>query len=307
MEGSLDGKAFEVKRGVPFTFTKTCGPLHVGVNNPTVKMETDVFTREIPLPVVRVGEGGDVSVREGEVVTLDNGLYQLRVAPHFCGALVFFGKEENHLLTSYPEVTQFSFFKPWWGGVHPVIFLDEFPGRMWREHFSYRVEEREVDHTWWRGVTVMCESEEVKGARLETAYLTTGRSNVTVIESRVTNLTAAPLTVTYGVLLYTSPDGVRDTTLYFCDDELHERRRTPYGGTTRYHDWAAVKGRNTYLTIVGRAMDIFDMGPHGAHVHAIQEETLPPRGAVSSVVYVAAADSLEASLDYRVLKKVQWM
>ncbi len=308
LRGVAAGIPFEAKRGSPFTFTKTFDGLSLGVNMKEVEVETALFKKRIPVSIVRTGTKRDISVTEDDIITFDNGLYTLRVAPYFHGAVIYFGKEMNHLLTSYPETTQFNKVNPWWGGIHPVVYREEqeFPGRMHKETFTHELIEIEKYNITWKGVKVISTLQEIRGIQLHTSYLTAGLSNVVVIESVVKNLTSAPFHVYAGILHYVQPEGSLNGTLYYFLKTLYERGRTPYGGWTKCHDWAAVKGGKTYLTVIADTIRVEDLGKDGAHLSAVGEMEIKPKGEMRHVTYFVAADSLEQSQQYRALRGITW-
>lgn len=307
LKGTVNEIPFEVKRGTPFTFETRCNDLNLGVNTRFVEMETELFQKSIPLSLIRVGRPGEVIVCENDLVELDNGSYRVRVAPHFYGSLIFFGKDINHLLTSYPETTQFAWLNPWWGGIHPVVFLkrEDFPGRMYKERFTYEIIDFKSHDIGWKGVKVKCACEEVKGVQVETLYATTAHSNLIMIENKIMNLTSIPLELNYGMFFFLQPEGsLKEDTLYYVQEELQEWRRTDFGAFAQCRDWAAVKGGDTFLTVIADSIEIIDIGREGVHFFTRKRGELNPRGTLTDVSYLVAADSLESSQKYKALRKV---
>lgn len=309
LKGVVAGIPFEAKRGSSFTFTATFDGLSVGVNTKNVEVETDLFKKSTPVSIVRAGKKRDTPITEDDTLTIDNGLYTLKVAPHFYGAVIYFGKEVNHLLTSYPETTQFNWLNPWYGGIHPVVYRDEleFPGRMYKESFTYELIELEKHGMTWKGCQVISKLQEIKGIQVHTSYLTTGCSNLVVITNTVKNLTSAPFDVYSGILHFVQPEGSLDTTLYYSVRTLYERKRTAYGGWTKCRDWAAVKGGKTYLTVIADTIEVEDLGKDGAHLYAVKKVEIKPKKEVTSVSYFVAADSLEQSQKYKALRGITWV
>lgn len=311
MKGTVNGCPFEVTRGHPFTFDFSCDDLERGTNARHVHVETDLFEKKVPITVVRAGNRGDITVcEEDDIITVDNGLYTVKVAPNFCGSVIFFGKNNtNEVLTSYPEPTQLAWFRPWYGGIRAMLFVDEdeFPGRMHKETFTHDIIDTEKNGIPWKGVNVVCVSKEIKGIKLETSYLTTHCSNLLVVEHTLANLTSAPFDVYTGVLFYLQPEGsLTEATLYYEQEALQERRRTQYGGWVYFKDWAAVKGGNTYLTLISESVAASDMGKDGAHLRALKKTKINPHSTVTSVSYFAAAHTLEQSLQYKALRGLKW-
>ncbi len=307
MKGTVDGIPFEVKRGVPFTFEKDFTNLGMGLTTRVLTVETDLFEKKVPLSIVRVGKKGEITISEKETIEVFNELYRFEIDPHYYGAVVFFGKEVNHLLTPYPETTQLSWLRPWYGGIHPIIFEDEekFPGRMHKELFSHGIVNVEKWGTPWKGVKVTSQLEELKGIKVEVSYLTTAFSNVLLVENSLVNLSSSPFSFYSGVFFFLNPEGsLKEATLYYYQKGLQERKRTPYGGYTRCRDWAAVKGGSTFLTVISDSLTVMDMEKNGAHIGAVKKVDIKPKSTVTSVSYLVAAHSLEESQNYTHLGRI---
>jgi GNAT superfamily N-acetyltransferase len=310
LEGTINGESFHIKKGSPFTFNPVWSHLELGVTTNYVHIKTDLFHKDIPISVVRTGRKGDITIREDDIIEVDNGLYTMKVAPQFYGSVIFLGREVNHLFTSYPEISQLSWFRPWWGGIHPMVYKERkhSPGRMHKETFTYTLPEIERQGILWKGVTVTSDLQEIKGIRLETSYLTCAFSNLLVIENSLTNCTSAPFNLYTRVMVYLQPEGsLRDSTLYYYQGDLQERRRTQYGGNTLCKDWAAVKGGKTVLALIGDSLAVSDMEKNGAHFCTIKKETIPPDSTVTSVCYLVITHSLEEAQKYTILRGVPWV
>ncbi|MBU7023707.1 MAG: hypothetical protein HXS40_06025, partial [Theionarchaea archaeon] len=311
LKGTITGIPFEVSRGSPFTFEASFKMLNVGVDPHTLHMETDLFSQDIPVTVVRVGKReNDVTIDEGDTLQVDNGLYRFEVAPFYYGSVVFWGNDLNHLLTPYPETTQLGWLRPWYGGIHPIIFIgkENFPGRMHKETFTYAPTERKVQGILWRGVTVTSILQEIKGIQLETSYLTTGYSNILAINHTLKNMTSAPQCVYSGVTFYVQPDGsLEDSTLYYRNPQLVQRKRTPYGGVSSCREWAAIQGKATFLTVLADTIYTVDMEKDGAHIVTPRKWCIPGHSSVDEFIYFVAARSLEESQTYKNLRGFTWL
>jgi GNAT superfamily N-acetyltransferase len=311
LKGIITGIPFEVSRGSPFTFEASFKAPNLGVHAHTLHMETDLFSRDIPVTVVRAGKRrSDVTIEEGDTIQVDNGLYHFEVAPFYYGSVVFWGNDLNHLLTPYPETTQLGWLRPWYGGIHPIIFTERenFPGRMHKEAFTYTLTERKVQGILWRGVKVTSILQEIKGIQLETSYLTTGYSNILAINHTLKNLTSAPHSVYSGISFYVQPDGsLADSTLYYCNPQLVQRKRTPYGGISSCREWAAVQGKATFLTVLADTTYTVDMEKDGAHIVTPRKWHIPGYSSVDEFIYFVAAHSLEESQAYKNLRGFQWI
>jgi ribosomal protein S18 acetylase RimI-like enzyme len=311
LTGTINNSPFTALQNDPFIYSLAVDDVPLGMSTTPVNVETDLFSTTIPLTIARVGTQGEVTIEEEEVITVHNGLYTFTVAPQFYGSVIFFGKEHgaNHLLTSFPETTQFSWLKPWWGGIFPSVFLkdNQFPGRMYKETFSHEVTERTIDDIPWSGVTVTSQLQEIKGLQLETSYLSTANSNMLVIDTALKNHSTAPFTLNMGVFFYLQPDGsYEDAILYYDLNDLCERKRTEFGAWTQCHRWAAVKGEKTYLTVISDNMEIEDLGKEGAHLFSYQRITLASLAEFSYRSYCIATNTLEQSRAYHKLREVSW-
>jgi GNAT superfamily N-acetyltransferase len=309
MKGSVNGNQFETKRGTPFIFDTVFDSLKRGVNTRFLHMKTDLFEKKIPISIVRAGSRGDITMHRNDIIEIDNGLNIVKVAPHFHGSVIFFGNDSNNVLTSYPEPTQFAWFRPWYGGIHPIVFTEErdFPGRMHKESFTYELVDTKKYGMPWKGVKVVSKLKEITGLQIETSYMTTAFSNLLVVTHSVINRSSAPFDLYTGVSFYLQPEGsFEDATAYYYTRDLQERRRTQFGGWARCYDWAAVKGGETVLTLVTDSLIVADLGTDGAHLFAVKKVEIPPHETVSSVSYFIAAHSLEQSLEYKMLRRVPW-
>jgi GNAT superfamily N-acetyltransferase len=311
LTGTIDGIPFTTRRDAPFTYTLAADHIPPGISVKTLHIETALNSTQVPITFGRVGKRGHVTIEEEDLITIENGLYTITIAPQFYGSVVFFGKENgvNHLLTSFPETTQFSWMKPWWGGISPTLFLEDnqFPGRMHTETFTHSVVEREIHSIPWSGVAVTCILKEIKGIQLETSYLTTAYSNLLVMNTCVKNRSTAPFSLNVGMFCYVQPDGsYEDAVLYYEGMRLSERKRTEYGAWTQCHEWAAVKGKETYLTVISDNIEVQDLGREGAHLYAFKKVSLTPRGEAHFPSYFIATDSLEQSRGYEILRRVSW-
>ena len=311
LTGTVNGIPFTSGRDAPCTYTLTADHIPVGMSVKTLDFETALSSIQIPISISRVGKRGSVTITEEDLITIDNRLYTVKIAPHFYGSVVFFGKENgiNQLLTSFPEITQFSWMKPWWGGISPTIFLEDnqFPGRMYKETFTHSAVQRDIHGTPWSGVTVFCVSEEIKGIQIETSYLTTYHSPLLFMNTRVRNSSTAPFTLNVGMFCYLQPDGsYEDGVLYYEGMGLSERKRTDFGAWTQCHEWAAVRGKETFLTLISDNIEVQDLGKEGAHLYAFKKVSLAPRGEVQIPSWFIATDSLEQSRRYKELRRVSW-
>jgi ribosomal protein S18 acetylase RimI-like enzyme len=306
--GSINGEPFDVTRKNPFTFEAEYSPVKMGVNTQCVQVKTDLFEKEIPVSVVRAGKKGEVTIHEGEPIEINNALYTMKVDPGYYGSVIFFGDTVNHLLTPYPETTQLAWFRPWYGGIHPVVFKDtghDFPGRMHKEKFSYEIVDTEKHGVPWRGVTITCALQEIKGITAKTSYLTCAFSNILRVEHALVNECSAPFDIYTGVCFFLQPDAsVSDATVYYYTNDLQERKRTQYGGWTWCKDWAAVKGTNTVLTLISDSIVVADFGKEGVHLFAMKKLKLTPYETHTAISYFVITDSLNKSQEYRVLRDI---
>ncbi len=178
---------------------------------------------------------------------------------------------------------------------------------MYKETFSYDIIDIEKHGLPWKGVKVTSALQEIKGINVETSYLTTAFSNVLVIEHSLVNVSSAPFDLRTGISFFLQPEGsVTDAVLYYYQKELQERRRTPYGGWADCHDWAAVKGQTTVLTLVSDSIVAADMGKDGAHLFTVKNANVNPHKTVTTVSYFVVTDSLDQSKKYKVLRGMTW-
>ncbi|MGD2250241.1 MAG: GNAT family N-acetyltransferase [Candidatus Methanofastidiosia archaeon] len=306
--GSINGEPFSITRKNPFTFKNVYNNVKFGVNTHYLQVKTDLFERKIPVSIVRAGKKGDVTIREGTPIEVTNNAYTMKVDPEYYGSVIFFGDTVNHVLTPYPETTQLAWFRPWYGGIHPVVFKDtghDFPGRMHKEKFSCELLDIEKHGIPWKGVKVTSVLQEIKGITTKTSYLTCAFSNILQVEHTLINNSSAPFDINTGVSFFLQPDAsVDNATVYYYKNDLQERKRTQYGGWTTCKNWAAVKGAKTVLTVISDNIVVADFGKEGVHLFAVKKVKLAPYDTRTAVSYFVLTDSLKKSQQYKVLQKL---
>lgn len=258
-------------------------------------------------------------------VTIDNGYLRLRLAPDFLASAIALETVEdgvNHLLSAFPTAREFDWMRPWYGGLHAVVYRPggEFPtaGRLYEETFT--AEETASpgrDGRRWRGLTArsMLHTAGLRGLELAVSYLTLPGSNVVALRATVRNHTDATLPVDTALLGYLQIDGTTDGA-----ELLHERRdrsgRTRTTRLLRAHrfaevtgdGWCAVhqprSGRTMALVSGGdgeaRAIGV-DAGDLGAHLAARAMLRLGPNDEQSLLAFLVLCDGEDEARAYRAL------
>ena len=118
-----------------------------------------------PAPVVRQ--------RQGDLISLDNGLLRAQIAPQFFASVVSLKRGRvEYLNSNYPKAGVRDWRNPWHGGIHPVC--NRLWGTLHREDFRPRlIERRGAQGLKWTGVrlTSTLEQEDGRGQQLVLEYL----------------------------------------------------------------------------------------------------------------------------------------
>jgi GNAT superfamily N-acetyltransferase len=280
-----------------------------------ILLSTRLVDQQIPVPVVRLGNRGAVTVTERDqegqtVLEIDNGRARFDVAPDYCGAL--FGWKEDgadHLISSFPERKTFGWMSPWYGGVTPMVLEvnKSFPGHLDQESLSGQIVDlpdgRGVP---WRGVRVSGDitREELLGLQVEFDYLAVGQGNVLKLVCRVHNTTTGRRLIRAGWFTFWQPDG--SSAANVLHSERIERKRTPWYSWSNARHWGTVTNPDTERTaiLVSPYPDVrlMDWGDVGGHLGCWSLVDVLPESTTERVCYVALCDDLETARRYACLR-----
>jgi GNAT superfamily N-acetyltransferase len=278
-----------------------------------IALESRLFDRRIPVPVIRLGTRqpeGEVRVSETTtdgrpIYEIDNGRTRFSVAPAFSGAITRWEEAGiNHLLSPFPEVKTFGWMSPWYGGITPVVMKEsgwDIPGKLDQETLSATVveqaDERDIP---WRGVRISAEikREQLVGLSVEFDYLTVGGSNVLKLVCRIRNRTTAKRRLSVGWLTYWQLDGASTGNTLRSQDI--ERKHTPWESWPDADHWGTLTnpqtGRTATLVSPYPDVKLIDWGDAGGHLGYLAGIDVMPASTSSAAstertCYIALCDS----------------
>jgi len=277
--------------------------------------------REVSLPLICLGPGGKrpkVSrqrVANHEVVAIENGLLTLRVAPGFMGSM--YALEENgvnHLFSPFPEVGEWLWEKPWYGGFHPSFHGRWFPkGMLDKEKFRCEPVGG-IGSQGWSGVRLSANINRrgCKQVGLRIEYLTLPESNVVAVRTRLHNRGTADFRSGGIARCYLQVGGDRSKAVvhYECG-RPRTRRRSDIRFFIGDRDWAAVENpeRKRCLVMVNASEDssigIKDAHKEGAHLTLNAEMHVPPREKRTFLCYLVLTDDAEKARLYSSLGRMR--
>lgn len=316
--GAVDRDAFEIA-GVNLKQTLSENvtialPQGAAAYEADALLQTRLFDKHIPLPVIRLGTRDAVDVVEADgVFTIDNGRTAFAVAPGYSAALVRWEEDGvNHILSPYPEQKTFDWISPWYGGMMPIAIRPgdwDFPGKLHKESLTGGVVDlTDAGGIPWCGVRVSCamQRERLLGLSVDIDYLTVGGSNVLKVIYRVTNSTTAKRPLEIGWLSFWQPDGDSAHNVLHADGL--QRKPNAWDSWAETKNWAAVTNGETGRTLMQVSpypnVRYIDWGS-GGHLAWMARVDVPPEGVLERVVYLALSPSLEAAKQYIPLKDVK--
>jgi ribosomal protein S18 acetylase RimI-like enzyme len=259
------------------------------------------------------------------VLVVDNGYLRFRLAPAFLGSVIALetvADGVNHLLSAFPTPREFAWWRPWYGGLHAVIYspgLGVFPGptRLYEETFwAQEATQTGHDGRIWRGLTVrsMLRGKGLRGLELAATYLTLPGSNLLAARVAVCNHTAATLPVHAALVAYLQPGGTVDGAELLLD--VAGRRRLLRGQRSEQvsaDGWLGVRNSRSGQTLAlvcgaheaGARVIGVDCGALGAHVGARVTLRLGPGEEKGALSFLALARDEDEARAYRVLAGTQ--
>lgn len=198
------------------TSTKIIEP---GILSLQAKVETPLTDYHFNLPIILHRKSGSVSIsatkeQDHNITIIDNGTYQLKIAPNFAGSVIALINKEtgtNYLKSSFPKAGPMAWFNPWYGGIRFEPFSPKqpgwFPTKLDQEPWSVETIQRHE----WEGVSISStpdsQAPKLRGYQLELQVLTQPFSNIFALIGRVTNLTKAPRIIRHRIKVALPPEG----------------------------------------------------------------------------------------------------
>ncbi len=232
------------------------------------------------LPEVRAGtEGGR------DIFLIAEGGRRLAVAPDFGPGLYSWHEGGVEILRSaFPEPGRFAWLRPWFGGIHPILYpvsLEEWhwPGKLHRERFEAAPWRGRAGEMELAGVVLRARPREegLRGTEVEVVYGTPGGGMV-LTALRVRNLTPVPRELGGGFMGFLAPGGTHEGAR--METPGYVRIRSPFHAWWEVEGWALVRGRDgsAFLLCAPPGIPIapWDAGEDGAHLTLDREFRLGP-------------------------------
>jgi GNAT superfamily N-acetyltransferase len=209
------------------------------------KVETPLTEYTFDLPIILQQKPGSVTLSTTQehnqnIHVIDNGAYQLKIAPGFAGsvvALIDKATGTNYLKSSFPKAGPLAWFNPWYGGIRFEPFAISqpswIPTKLDQESWSVKHFQRKG----WHGViiTTIPGKKEIKlnGFQLEFQVLTQPFSNIFALIGRVINLTKASRQIRHRIKVSLPTEGSPAT----LQAVIPRATRTYYRRTGSAHSW----------------------------------------------------------------------
>jgi GNAT superfamily N-acetyltransferase len=326
----VDGTHFSpVYRGQP---ARTTLRVHAprpepGIDQAILRVRTPAWEDGFPIALLSLGSGQEVKLAEGEregqqVIEVDNDWMRFAVAPGFRGKVIALEHGgANHLWSSFPTPGSWSWARPWYGGLGPLMRGGERP--LWFFDAETQIEESFDAQPLapssvtpmssgipWAGVQLRTtlQHRDLRGLQLELDYLTVGRSNLLAVITRLINPTTAPFRVSYRL----------DTALRLGGSVEDARLHRTWGPASKRlvnqvwdypsGDWAAVESPSTGLWAVmvngsqGCQVETMDMAHYGAHLGNALQGLLPPESTTEAVTFLVLTQDPQQARLYAALR-----
>lgn len=268
-----------------------------------------------PVRIAKLQEQGK------EVWSIDNGLCRFKTSSQFLGSLfswIYQGKEQ--ILSAFPEPGNFSWERPWYGGIATVLQPANSWGRnlLIKERFSAsELTAKGNSGLVWRGVKMACRpaDKKAKGLLVEISYLTLPRCPVMAIITTYRNTTAGYMRFSSEALGFVSPGGEYQGTRLRWDECGHERAylRGDKGAWAESEHWGAAENPKTGETVIvaiprdqsTQAVLLMDYGRDGGHLGQAMDIRLKAKEAKSFLAFWGVAGCSEEALALRRLAELK--
>lgn len=257
------------------------------------------------------GEGKKVRVgkkeeRGLEVWTIDNGLCRFKASPQFLGSLfswTFVGREQ--LLTSFPKPGNFSWERPWYGGIAPVLHQAGNWGRnlLVKEKFSAKATQAEGGSGLvWKGVRMGClgRDRKTRGLRVDVSYLFLPGCPVMALVTTYRNTTRGRMHFKSEAVGFLSPGGSHANTKLRWVEGGKEKSllRGDKGAWVESERWGAAENPENGASLVlaiprdgSQAVLLMDYGRDGGHLGQAMDIRLKAGEAKTFLAFWGAAAS----------------
>ncbi|HKW43717.1 MAG TPA: hypothetical protein VJP06_05960, partial [Thermoplasmata archaeon] len=238
---------------------------------------------------------------------VDNGPLSFDAAPAHGASLVSLRhRGHEYLISSYPTPGSFAWFRPFYGGIIPSVYQEEWPGDLFRDRFRIRSAHRGA----WSGLRLSAratKSSLPSGTRIDVEYLTRPRAPLLIASLEIANGTRERAEFTAGFWTFLGYDGKARSEVTF--KRLMDRT---WKSTARV-GWAQADGgfavfrdpRATDAIALAAAepadLEVFGLRGLGHHGSVTDELDLDP-GQSGTVIAALAVVPRESVAGYRGLR-----
>lgn len=262
------------------------------------------------LPVLATDGRGTLRVRAlADRWVVENGLMAVTVRARHGGSLTSLrSRGHEYLVTTFPRAKSFSWFRPFFGGVHPLLFEEDWPGDLYKETFRAGPARMGT----WRGVALTTRAKRSslpKGTSLRVQYLTRPGSPLLAVAMTVRNGTTLRRELSGGFWAVLGLDGKPTCEVEF--DRLRPRhwRTAPWTGWTIADGGFAVyraPGASRSVAAVAAEpglLEVVDLRDHGRHGIVQRTFELEPGESGTLLGVLALVPHAEARA-YRALRRL---
>ncbi len=256
-----------------------------------------------------------------EVWAIDNGTCRFKASPQFLGSLFSWkhhGAEQ--LLTAFPKPGNFSWDRPWYGGIAPVIQPPDGWGRnmLAKERFISSPEKAQGVHGLpWQGVRMSCRARDrkLRGLEVDISYLTLPNCPLLAVRLRLRNATRGYFHLSGEVMGFVSPGGSHRSTVLKWDALGRERRvlRGDKGSWTTSERWAEAHNPENGVAVTvaiprghpPQAAVLIDYGRDGGHLGQAMDVRLKAGEAKEYLAFWGVAGNPDEALAFRHLSELK--
>ena len=260
------------------------------------------------VPVVVSDGGGSLRIqRRDDQRMVENRTLSFAASGRHGGSLISLrSRGHEYLVSTYPRPGSFSWFRPFYGGIHPMLFEDEWPGDLHKERFRPGPARRGT----WSGVAMSARtkvSSLPKGIAVRLEYLTRPRSPLLAVAMRVQNGTKTRRKLTGGFWTTLGLDGKPSCEVEFERLRPRHWRAAPWTAWTSADDGFAVfRAPESPLSVAVTAaepgkLEIADLGRDGRHGIVQRSFDLDPGESATLLATLALVPDAQARA-YRVLR-----
>ena len=272
------------------------------------RLETPRGRREWDVPAIATDGPSGLRIRtSADRAVLENGrLHLAGSAAHGASLVSLRTAGHEFLVTSHPTPRSFAWFRPWYGGLSPYVYAEDWPGDLYREGFRSSTARRGT----WRGVRFSAHtgrSDLPKGLGVEVEYLTRPGSPLVAAALTLRNRTEERRSLTAGFWAFLGLDGKPSDEVEFARLVPRHWRPAAWTAWSLADDgWATFRAPRSSRSVAVSAaspalLEVFDVRGFGRHGTIVQNVRLAPKQAVTILGTVAVLPPGETS-SYRVLR-----